>query len=75
MKKIHKLIYFLSDFFVSSKGFWGVLKKWKFGFCLLIPLKRVLWQFWHVEKKLIVGADLHHKFYENRIISKKMVGF
>ena len=71
-EKIHKPTYFLSKFFMSSMGFWGVLKKWKFGFCLLIPLKRVVWQFWHVEKKLVVCADIHQKFYENRAIIGEM---
>ena len=71
MKKIHNANSWEDEFFASCMCFLTFSKKWKNAFLLLTFLKQVLWTWKYVQKKLVIGPDLHQKFHQNRVISQK----
>ena len=71
MKKIHNADSWEDEFFASCMCFLTFLKTWKNAFLLLTFLKQVLWTWKYVQKKLVIGPDLHQKFHRNWVISWK----
>ena len=56
--------------------FFNVFEKNKKNTFLLVTFgKRVLWSWKHVQKKLVIGPDIHQKYYRNRMIFQKYTTF
>ena len=75
MKKIHNANVWEDEFLTSCMCFLAFLKKWKNTFLFVTFRKRVLWSWKYVQKKLVIGPDLHHKSYQNRSIFQKYTTF
>ena len=75
MKKIHNANVWEDEFFLSWVCFLTFLKKWKNTFLLVTFVKWLLWIWKCVGKKLVIGPNLHQKYYRNRIIFRKCMTF
>ena len=74
-EKIHKANVWEDEFLTSCMCFLAFLKKWKNTFLLVTFWKRVLWSWKHAQKKVVIGPDLHQKYYQNWLFFRKYTTF